>query len=230
MTADVVGGDSGTVRARLIRAADEELAERGSNVVQMEAVAKRAGVSRATAFRQLGSVSEVLVQVALLRAERHIAAVHRLMAGKTGAFAKIEAALIYTARELPTDPAIAALIAQRSAAVHDPQIHQAAMGVMAPVLEEGQRRGEIRTDLRLDELVDFLVEQTYLAAEEIDRSQDAARKRFRHFVAPALEARSRAGGELVSRMREVETAVAGALEALENLARQLRRSGGCGAD
>ncbi|BBZ14871.1 TetR/AcrR family transcriptional regulator [Mycobacterium branderi] len=213
--------DDGTVRSRLIRAADALIAAHGIDAVQMEAVAKRAGVSRATAFRQLGSVSEVVVQVALLRAQRHIDAVHQLMQTKTGAFAKIEAALIYTARELPTDSAIQVLISRHAASVHDPRVHQAAVGVMGPVLEEGQRNGEIRSDVPLDELIDFLVEQTYLAAEELDRTERAVRRRFRHFIAPALEARSGHDGEYRSRTREVEEAVNVAMEALKNLAQQL---------
>ena len=110
--------DDGTVRERLIRAADVEVDEHGVDGLRVDAAARRAGVSRATAFRQLGTVSELLIQVALLRAERHIQAVHHLMQSKKGAFAKIEAALIYTARELPTDPAIVALIARHSASVH----------------------------------------------------------------------------------------------------------------
>ncbi|MDA3642118.1 TetR/AcrR family transcriptional regulator [Mycobacterium xenopi] len=219
----VVNGDERTVRFRLIRAADAEIADRGINDVRMEAIARRAGVSRATAFRQLGTLSEVLVQVALLRSQRHIKAVHELMKCKTGAFAKVEAALIYTARELPTDPSITALIAQHSASIHNPRVHAAAVGVMGPVLQEGQRNGEIRTDVGLDELVDFLVEQTYLAAEEINRSEEAVRKRFRNFVAPALEARDVSRGEFLSRTREVEEAISSATEALQNLANFLRR-------
>ena len=189
--------DDSSVRARLIRAADAEIAEFGPDALQMEAVAKRAGVSRATAFRQLGSIAEVVLQVALLRSQRHISTVRTLMDGHTGTFAKIEAALTYTARELPTDPSIAALIAQHSASVNDPRVHQASMDLLGPVLREGQSHGEVRTDLDLDELVDFLVEQTYLAAEELDRSEDAVRKRFRQFVIPALEARCGCGGEFL---------------------------------
>jgi AcrR family transcriptional regulator len=222
--ASVVGRDDSTVKGRLICAADAEIAEHGTEAVQMEAIAKRAGVSRATAFRQLGSIAEVLVQVALLRAQRHTAVVQQLMNGKTGAFTKIEAALVYTARELPTDPSIAALIARHSASVHDPRVHQESMDLLGPVLRDGQHHGEIRTDLEVDELVDFLVEQTYLAAEEIDRSEDVVRNRFRHFVIPALEARDSSGGEYISRTREVEEAVSTAREALENLAQQLRRA------
>ncbi|WP_407687061.1 TetR/AcrR family transcriptional regulator [Mycobacterium sp. HUMS_1102779] len=217
--------DDGSVRARLIRAADVEVDERGVDGLRMEAVAQRAGVSRATAFRQLGSVSELLIQVALLRAERHIQAVHHLVHVKNGAFAKIEAALIYTARELPTDPAIVALIARHSASVHHPRVHESAVRVMGPVLEEGQTRGEIRTDVGLDDLIDFLVEQTYLAAEEVDRSEPSVRKRFRQFIIPALEAKGGVGGEFLSHAREVEQAVSAATVALENLSQWLRGRG-----
>ena len=221
MTAfEATSSDDGTVKDRLIRAADAELAARGINAVQMEVVAKVAGVSRATAFRQLGSVSEMLVQVALLRARRHVAAVEALMATKTGVFAKLEAALVYTARELPSDPSISALIAQHSESVHNPRVHQVAVEAMGPVLDEGQRSGEVRTDIGIGELVDFLVEQTYLAAEEIKRSDEETRRRFRHFVIPALAASS---GEHVSRTMEVHDAVTTAIEALNNLADQLRR-------
>jgi AcrR family transcriptional regulator len=179
--------DDSSVKARLIRAADAEIAEFGPDALQMEAVAKRAGVSRSTAFRQLHSLSEVLIQVALLRSQRHIAALRDLMSTEAGVFAKIEVALIYNARELPTDPSIAALIARHSAALHDPRVHEISLEVLGPVLREGQRRGEIRIDVHLDDLVDYLVEQTWLAAEEIDRSEEAVRKRFRQFVIPALE-------------------------------------------
>ena len=82
--ASIADDDGGSIRDRLIRAADAEIEARGTSVVQMEAVAKRAGVSRATAFRRLGSVSEVVIQVALLRAQRHIAAVHQLMRPRPG--------------------------------------------------------------------------------------------------------------------------------------------------
>lgn len=221
--AEVASGDDGTVKDRLIRAADAEIAARGINAVQMEVVARIAGVSRATAFRQLGSVSEMLVQVALLRARRHIGAVDVIMAAKTGVFAKLEAALVYTARELPSDPSISALIAQHSKSVHDPRVHGVAEESMGPVLEEGQRTGEVRTDIATSEMIDFLVEQTYLAAEEIHRSDDETRRRFRHFIVPGLAASNGSSGERLSRTLEVQEAVTVAIGALNDLADQLRR-------
>lgn len=220
MAVAAVSPDDGTVRDRLIRAADAEIAERGINAVQMEVVATRAGVSRATAFRQLGSVAEMSVQVALLRARRHVTAVEALMAKKVGALAKIEAALVYTTRELPADPAISALIAQGSASVHHPHVHQTAVDAVAPTLREGQRNGEVRTDLEIDELIDFLVEQTYLAAQELDRSDAAVRRRFRVFIVPAIAATS---GERLGLTREAQDSVAVAIEALTDLAAHLTR-------
>jgi hypothetical protein len=98
-----------------------------------------------------------------------------------------------------------------------------AVDAMGPVLDEGQRSGQVRTDIGIDEMVDFLVEQTYLAAEEIDRSDDETRRRFRHFVIPGIAASDGSSGEHVSRTIEVQDAVDVAIGALSNLADQLRR-------
>lgn len=217
---ETTSGEDRTVRDRLIRAADLEIAENGVKAIQMEMIAKRVGVSRATAFRQLGSVAETLVQVALLRARRHVAAVEALMSTKTGAFARLEAALIYTTKELPTDPTISELIAQRSASVRNPLVHQVAVDAVGPVLREGQHNGEVRTDLEVSELVDFLVEQTYLAAEDADRSETEVRRRFRHFIAPALMRIDGSAGGRLSWTREAEAAVHEAIDALTTLAGQ----------
>ena len=93
---------------------------------------------------------------------------------------------------------------------------------MARCCAKGNATAEVRTDLIWNELVDFLVEQTYLAAEELDRSEGAVRKRFRQFVIPALEARCGCGGEFLSRIREVDHAVSTAQEALNDLTQKLR--------
>jgi len=233
---DDLGDDDDYVRARLIAAAEQEFAENPDGIPQMEAIAKRAGVSRATAFRRLGNIHDVIVQVALRRAihdvivqvalrraRRHIAAVQELMTAQHGVFSKLEAALIYTARELPTDASIAALIAQHSTSVNDSRVHQAAVGAMGEVLAEGQRTGEIRDDVALDDLVDFLVEQTYLAAESKDRSEAAVRKRFQTFIVPAIEARQGPGGEVLSRARELQETVTAALAAARSLTEQLEK-------
>jgi AcrR family transcriptional regulator len=206
-------GEEGTVRERLIRAADAEIAERGTSSVQMETVALRAGVSRATAFRQLGSVSDMLMEVSLLRGRRHVAAVQALMATKTGTFAKLEAALLYTTRELPADPTFSALVTQRGRSIGNPGVHDLSVEALGPVIREGQRCGEVRTDLEVDELVDFVLEQMYLAADHVDRSDAAVRRRMRHFIVPALAAQRREAAEHIQLTQEAQEAVDAAIEA-----------------
>jgi AcrR family transcriptional regulator len=219
---EIASTGGGTVRDRLIRAADAEVTERGIDGVQMEAVAHRAGVSRATAFRQLGSISEMLIQVALLRSRRYVAAAETVMATKKGVFAKLEAALLYTTHQLPTDPSVTAFIAQRAASVHHPMIHQMAIKAMGTVIRDGQASGEVRTDVTLDELVDFMVEQTYLAADEIDRSDAAVHRRFRNFIVPALSTSRESAGAHLTLASEAEDAVTAAIDALTDLAAHLQ--------
>ena len=185
-TYEPVDANNDSVRARLVRAADEEMTRQGTTSVTMAAVAERAGVSRATAFRQLGGTSEMIIQVGLYRSRKHIDRVQEIMDSQADVFSKMEDAMVYTTRELPGDPVIQALMAQRAAAVRDQDIHSVTSAINGPVLRAGQADGLIRTDIPIAEMTDFLIEQTYLAAEYPDRSEAAARHRFRIFVAPAL--------------------------------------------
>ena len=216
--------DDGTVRDRLIKAADAEIARYGMGAVKMEAVASRAGVSRATAFRQMGTVYELLVQVALVHAKRHELAVRAVMDDVVDATGKLEAALVYAARELPHDPSIFGLIARHSSSSHHPGVHVAAIRVLEPVLLAGRRTREIREDVGIDEIVDFLVEQMYLATESEDRSEDSVRRRFRHFIMPGVAAPTTARLDSSSRA-QLAIAVQVTLEAVEDLARRLREQG-----
>jgi AcrR family transcriptional regulator len=206
----------GTVRERLIRAADAEIAASGDASPKIEVVAGRAGVSRATAYRQLGTTSEMLVQVALLRARRHVHAAESLMAEKSGVLAKFEAALIYATRELPKDPTMATLIAHHSASIHDARVLDVALALTGPLLQDGARNGDIRRDASIGDLARFLVEQTYLAAGQPDRPEEAVAHRFRQFIAPVLTGRGEPS-ECVPPVDEHEYAMLTAMEAVENL-------------
>jgi AcrR family transcriptional regulator len=186
MASEVLELREQAVRDRLITAADDELAEHGSLTGRFEDVAHRAGVSRATAYRQLGSISELLTQVGLRRSEKHTALVRELMGREGDALSKIEAAMIYSARELPNEPIVLDLISRRSAALVDPEVRRLITDVLAPALAAGQASGEIRTDLDRDAMIEYLTEQCYLATQAADRSAAAVRRRFRCFIAPCL--------------------------------------------
>jgi AcrR family transcriptional regulator len=185
MATELLKTNEHSIRGRLITAADDELAEYGSLTGRFEAVAHRAGVSRATAYRQLGSVSELLTQVGLRRSQKHVASVNELIRQEDDALAKIEVAMIYSARELPNEPIVLDLIARRLAVV-DPEVRRVVTDVLAPTLIAGQARGEIRNDIDRDVVIEYLTEQCYLATQAADRSADAVRRRFRWFIAPCL--------------------------------------------
>jgi AcrR family transcriptional regulator len=176
---------SSTVRDRLIEAADRELAEYGTLTGRFEAVAHRAGVSRATAYRQLGSICELSIQVGLLRAQKYVRGMRKVMDRVDDALTKIEAAMVYAASELPNEPIVLDLISRPVAAI-DPEVRQLITDVLWSALVSGQRAGQIRTDVDLAYVIDYLIEQSYLTTHARDRSECAVRRRFRSFIEPAI--------------------------------------------
>lgn len=174
------------LRDRLVEAADEELSEHGSLTGRFEAVAHRAGVSRATAYRQIGSVSQLLTQVGLRRAQKYIACLHVVMDAEEGALAKLEATMIYGARILPEEPIVLDLISRQFTTAVDPEVYKMINDLIRPAVAAGQRCGELRDDVGLDEIITYVVEQSYFATHAHDRSAAAVRRRFRTFVEPAI--------------------------------------------
>ena len=132
----------------------------------------------------------MIIQVGLYRAQRHIDHARHICEMQPDIFAKMEDIMVYTTRELPKDPVIQALMSQRSAAVLDEDLQSVTQSISGPILLAGQAAGLVRTDIPIQDMINFLVEQTYLAAEFPDRSEQAARHRFRAFVAPVLRPQS----------------------------------------
>jgi AcrR family transcriptional regulator len=177
---------SKTVRDRLVQAADEELAEFGTLTGRFEAVAHRAGVSRATAYRQLGSIAELMTQVGVRRARRYLAGLQEVMDREQGALAKLEASLVYGAQVLPDDPIVLRLIERQFSSGRDPEVYEMINEMVLPTVANGQRAGELRSDVDVDAIIDYVVEQSYFATHGEDRSERAVRKRFELFIEPAI--------------------------------------------
>jgi AcrR family transcriptional regulator len=178
------------LRARLIAAADDELAEYGSLTGRFEAVAHRAGVSRATAYRQMGSVSELLTQVGLRRAHKYLDDLYAVIDRERGVLAKLEAALLYGAQVLPDEPIVLNLIARQFTSGREPEVYEMINDLVLPVVTAGQNSGEIRDDIDPDSIIDYIVEQSYFATHARDRSVQAIRRRFRTFIEPAITPRA----------------------------------------
>jgi AcrR family transcriptional regulator len=190
MAVDLAQTQVDCLRDRLIQAADDELAEFGTLTGRFEAVAHRAGVSRATAYRQMGSVSELLTRVGLRRARKYLAGLQEVIDGETGAMNKLEASLIYGAQVLPGDPIVLNLIARQFTSGRDPEVYELVDELVRPTVTAGQRCGELRDDIDAVAIMDYIVEQSYFATHARDRSVHAVSQRFRLFIEPAIAPRA----------------------------------------
>ena len=216
--------DRDSVRDRLIRAADAALQRDGADGVSIDAVAAEAGVSRATAFRQLGKRDDMIVAVALVRSRRCTGECAVLMRRHTGVIAKLEAAFVHLVRELSSDPIVRLLFASRAPDDLGPGVREEAVAILGPVIEAGRAAGEIRTDISLDQIIDWTVEQLYLAMQKVDRSEGAVVDRIQTFLAPALAAdRERlVSSHLRSRIETLDAALQQGAQALDSLRAELR--------
>jgi len=215
--------EGGTALSRLVRAADLALQRDGIEGVSIDAVAAEAGVSRATAFRQLGKRDEMIVAVAISRSRRLVAECAVLMSRHVGALAQLEVAFVYLVGEVSNDPIVRELFALRSSDDLGPGTHDMAVATFGSAVADGRTTGEIRTDVSADQIIDWTVEQLYLAVRQADRSGTAVLQRVRTFLAPALAAdRDRMmSGNVRSRVASLETALDHAKQALSALQAEL---------
>lgn len=175
-----------TVRDRLIAAADATLRSDGVDAVTVEAVAQAAGISRATAFRQLGKREDMIVAVGVRRAAAYARQCAIEMSNAATALEQLQAAFQFLVRELPDDPIMRAVISVRTAADLTIDVHELLTETFGPVIERGRLSGEVRTDVDVERVMRWIVEQLYLALQQPDRDMAAVRDRLRLFVFPAL--------------------------------------------
>jgi hypothetical protein len=89
------------------------------------------------------------------------------------------------------------------------------------MVEDGRCSGQVRNDLDTDELVDYMVEQTYFAAEDPKQSEDEVRRRFRHFIVPVLIAPSSMSAERATWTLEIQDTVQSVIRQLKDQTDQL---------
>jgi AcrR family transcriptional regulator len=203
--------------APLVRVADLALRAGSIDSVTIDTVAAQAGVSRATAFRQLGRRDDMIVAVALLRASEYTRVCIDEMKREFGTFDKIEAGFRYFVRVIPADPVMHELLVIRTADELDVEVHDIATATLGPVFERGRLEGQVRMDVALTDIITWTVEQLYLAMQQRDRSEEAIRKRVRTFLAPALSVREQPDAALQARADRVSVALQSAQQALDVL-------------
>jgi AcrR family transcriptional regulator len=177
-----------TVRERLNVALVEYLSTLSVDSIDevtVEAVANAAGVSRATAYRHFGDREGLLFHAALLLTKRHAELARELLAQIPTVSARTEEGFAYTAREIRADKMLRLLLTSPRSAAIDSVVRALSVEISGDSLRSGQLDGQVRTDLTVDELIDWINEQQHVAIR-LGLDESAVRTWVRRFVVPAL--------------------------------------------
>lgn len=178
----------GTVRERLDRALLDYLASLPVDDISditVDAVAQLAGVSRATAYRYLGSRDDLLYRAAIALAQAHLASCAAILNRTRTVAERIEESFAYTVRETQADQRLQKLLHSPRATAIDEAVRSMAADLMKPAVCAGQQDGQVRTDVSADDLIMWMIEQLYVV-DRVCRTEDAARQWVRRFVIPVF--------------------------------------------
>ncbi len=176
--------DADAARDRLLDAAEQCLARWGPAKTTLADIAAEAGVSRTTVYRHLGSRTDLLVAMTLRRMERGQRTVDELFADLP--FAERLAELLLRGRDWVRSldqPELARQFAT------DPALVEASRRNYRAWLGRVAARGELRSDVELDELVEWVVFIRAAIWSDTVSDRDALRGLLVRFAAPAIAAR-----------------------------------------
>ena len=181
------------------------------NDVTVEGVAKAAGVSRATAYRYLGSREELLRRAALALVEGHADQCREAVGRATTVAQQVEETFAFTIRQTIADRRLQMLLKSPRTAGLIEAVQQLTASILLPTLQEGQRAGQVRDDISADELITWLVEQLELLTRK-RMTEEQTRQWVQIFVIPVLDPPGNADGRLRSQVRALLDDVQGRLQ------------------
>ena len=217
---------SGNVRGRLERALTEHLASLPSHdlrEISVEAVAQVAGVSRATAYRYLGSRDDVLYRAAIMLAEAHMERCGEILSRAPTMAARLEEAFAYTVRETTGDVLLQLLLRSPRAEAIDAALRAMTVDLFWSAVRAGQEDGQVRNDVTAEELIAWQVEQLYVVVR-LALDEEQARLYVRRFMVPALGPPGERGGGVKPQARAVLDDVQRRLQDLNETVTSARRS------
>jgi AcrR family transcriptional regulator len=188
----------------------EEVGERN-----IGAVAHAAGVSRATAYRHFGGKEGLLFRAAVPPTRGHAVAASGIIRQMPTVAARIEEGFAYTAREIKTDGMLRLLLRSRRSSGIDEVIKSISMEINAETFRAAQLTGEVRADVTVEDLLDWIVEQQHVAVG-LELDEAAARAWVRRFVLPVVRPQSASAG-LTAEVTAVVNDLAPRVEALSAL-------------
>jgi AcrR family transcriptional regulator len=153
------GEDTG-IRDRIIAAAYECFERYGINKTNVEDIASKAGVSRQTVYNYFGGKSELVENICLLEAVKVNAEVRRRLVRSERFEDVLTDALLLIVEVASNNPYLKSLLQdllfQSHASEASSPIHQLNLRWWKPFLTRALERGEMATDVSIDEVLSWL--------------------------------------------------------------------------
>ncbi|MCW2524630.1 MAG: putative transcriptional regulator, TetR family [Frankiales bacterium] len=177
------------VRSKLDRALVDYLGSIGEeqdlDEVNIETVARAAGVSRATAYRHFGDRDGLLSRAVIEISRRNAHELAQRQASLPTVAAKIEEAFAFMAASLRQDRVIMHVVAPHQSEEMARAFNALSMELVAPMYRAAQADGQLRDDLTVEEIIAWLNEQRQVVVG-LGLSEEDTRVWVRKFVLPAL--------------------------------------------
>lgn len=183
----------GRIPDDVIRAAREKFLRYGVNRTTMADVARDVGISRQAMYEYVASRSD-LVDAVLLQRIREIADALKPLSNDSVSFAdgfiETSVAAIETAR---SDEELMNIVTTGpSDRIQDvvtgpfPEVHEIVDNLLGPILQRGQRAGQLRTDKSLTEMIDWIrVVYLIMISQPVPENNDV-RRMVSDFLLPSL--------------------------------------------
>jgi AcrR family transcriptional regulator len=186
----------------------------------IDVIAQEADVSRASAYRHFGDRDGLLHRAAALLVMHHADLTRQAMAPIPTVLGKVEESFAYTAREIQCDSMMRTLLTAARPDVVAEVVKGISLDLLGGFLKAGQLAGEVRDDVPVIELIDWLWEMSQ-AMIRMNLNEEAARRWVRLYVAPAMrpqgQSSSFTAGELQSTLAQAQ----GQIEEAHRLVRGL---------
>ncbi len=185
-----------TEAADAILSAAEACFERfGITKTTMEDVARAAEVSRATVYRHFADRESLIMASVVRRARMNIEPARSYIANCTSFEQKIVEGMCHNVRRGQRDPMVHLLVSPEEMTLSSRLLWQSGAAVemtyelWAPILDEARLLGEMRKDVDVRLLCEWIaeLELTYISNnDDSDASMDRFREKIRRFLVPSL--------------------------------------------
>lgn len=182
-------------RQQILAAAERVILRFGVSKTTMDDIAKEAGVSRPTVYRYFGDRDALLGALIERRSRMLFDRARTFMLSHETFAEQLVEGLIFLVERGRRDPIVRVLVSPEHMQMAAPIVGSAPLAtdltgeMWQPILERAMERGEIRTDLDLDRVAEWLalVQFVLVGRLDFDSADDPDhRKMLRDFVLPAF--------------------------------------------